>query len=84
MVEKWRKTLDEGGEIRAVFTDLSAYDCIDHNLLLSRPNAYGSQSTFTCSKLTIETLEQCVKYVPSWQKLNFEHIIAGWDLKNNW
>ena len=32
MVEKWRKTLGEGGETGAVLTDLSkAFDCIDHN-----------------------------------------------------
>ena len=33
MVEKWRKTLDEGGKREAVLTDLfKAFDCIDHNL----------------------------------------------------
>ena len=32
MVEKWRKTLDEGVETGAVLTDLSkAFDCIDHS-----------------------------------------------------
>ena len=36
MVEKWRKTLVEGGETGAVLTDLSkAFDCTDHNLLIA-------------------------------------------------
>ena len=37
IVEKWCKTLDEGGETGAVLTDLSkAFDCIDHNLLIPK------------------------------------------------
>ena len=41
-----------------------------------------SQAAFTCSKLTVETVEQGVKYVQSWRHwrrsgvftVNFEHI----------
>ena len=42
MIEKWRKTLNEGGETGSVLTDLSKpFNCIDHNLLIAKLNAYG-------------------------------------------
>ena len=40
MVEKWCKTLDEGGKTGAVLADVSeAFDCTDHNLLIAKLNA---------------------------------------------
>ena len=41
-------------------------NCSNHHLL--QTGKVPAQSTFTCSKLTIEVLEQDVKYVQSYQK----------------
>ena len=43
-----------------------------------------TQPAFPCSKLTIEALEQGVKYTPcsSISVVNFEHVIAGWEESN--
>ena len=56
MAQKWRKTLDKGGETGAVLTDLSkAFDCIDQNLLIVKLSAYGFEKRlfeFIHSRLT--------------------------------
>ena len=42
MLEKWRKCLDNKGSTGVLLTDLSkAFDCLIHDLLIAKLNAYG-------------------------------------------
>ena len=65
MIEKWRKTLDKGGEIGAVLTDLSkAFDCIDHILLIAKLDAYGfEQNPLTSFIRTSQSISKEQKLV---------------------
>ena len=46
MIETMRKTRDNRGVFAAVMTDLSkAFDCISHDLLIAKLNAYGFDET---------------------------------------
>ena len=42
LIEKWKKSVDNGGAFGALFTDLSkAFDCWSHELLIAKLDAYG-------------------------------------------
>ena len=49
LIENWKKALHEKFLVCTVFMDLSkAFDCIPHNLLIAKLDAYGfSQKTVT-------------------------------------
>ena len=45
MIEKWKKSVDNGGAFGALLTDLSkAFDCLSHELLIAKLEAYGFEN----------------------------------------
>ena len=71
MIEKWKKSLDQGGMFAAVLMDLSkAFDTINHELLIAKLHAYG----FEKSALSIVN-----DYLSNrWQRVKIENSFSDW------
>ena len=47
LIEKWKKSVDNGGAFGALLTDLSkAFDCLPHELLIAKLDAYSFDKSF--------------------------------------
>ena len=56
MTEKFRSSVDGGGQSGALLTNLSkAFDCIDHELLITKLYAYGFD------KNSLYSINSCLK-----------------------
>ena len=77
LIEEWREYLDKDFVVGAVMTDLSkAFDCILHNLLIAKLEAYGlgeKALSYIFSYLTNQN--QCVHIND--QNSDFQKIISG-------
>ena len=55
IIENWKESLDQGGHYGTLLTDLSkAFDCIMHDLLIAKLQAYGFDNdslNFICNYL---------------------------------
>ena len=57
MLEKWKRSIDNGKMFGALLTDLSKpSDCLDHELLIAKLNAYGF--SLTALKLVQSLIKQ--------------------------
>ena len=77
IIEKWRKYLDTGGHGSALLTDLyKAFDCIDHQLLIAKLNAYGvyTNSRYILASYLVKT-KQRTKVNGSYS--NFDGTFSG-------
>ena len=49
LIENWKRALDENFQIGALLMDVSAFDCILHDLLIAKLYAYGLSEETTTS-----------------------------------
>ena len=71
MLEKWKQQLDKKGYAGEVLMDLSkAFDCINHELLIAKLDAYG---------LTDKALRMISSYISErWQRTKVNGTFSNW------
>ena len=77
LLEEWRKKSDDNFVEGAVLTDMSnAFDCIPHDLLITKLAAYGLSEEALMHILSyLSNSKQCVRINDTYSK--FENIITG-------
>ena len=64
-IEDWKKALDDNKFIAAILMDISkAFDCLPHNLLMLKLEAYGpSENSLKLLKVILKTEDNALKLV---------------------
>ena len=72
MLEKWKKTVDNGNVFGALLTDLSkTFDCFPHNEIIAKLNYHGFN--FSALKLTHNYLAKRK------QRIKINHLYSSWE-----
>ena len=76
LLEEWREKLDKNFIVGAVLTDLTAFDCIPHDLIIAKLAAYGiERETLRLIYSYLKGRKQCVKINNTYSDYN--EIISG-------
>ena len=68
LIEKWKKSVDNGRAFGALFTDLyKAFDCLSHELLIAKLDAYGFD------KISLKLANSCLTYRKQRIKVNYKY-----------
>ena len=76
LIEKWKKSVDNGGTFDALITNLSkAFHCLPHELLIAKLDAYGfDKSSLKLIRSYLSNRKQRVKIndrYSSWSEMLF-------------
>ena len=72
LIQKWQEELDSGGYVGTILMDLSkAYDCLSHDLLIAKLEAYGLDiGSFNFQLDYLSLRKNRTKVGPSYSKLS--------------